>query len=347
MKELYELLNDVQIDLDDYDNSKLSEVENKRIKDNLLDELASKRKGKKIKKLSFAKAGACAAFVLCVGSITVAAATGVLTGGIKSLFKIDSEKKVQVANEMGSSVGMCAEDNGIKITAEGVLRDSQHISVVYTIERTDQSALDENGSKCVNVEFGDFECEDSSRETCYSGEAGTMNQKFDSKSIMCYTIYNCNQKFDKTLDIKLSDIRLWFENTKEVEDSCVEIEGDWKFSIPTDFEDCSMNLANGQELEMAGQKANLEQLTISPMGYYFELTSKEEFDDNKIIQEIESGSVNLHLKNGTIIPFDGSCGPKINKDGTWSYHINGTFDKLILFEEMDKVTVGEYEYKIK
>lgn len=196
-----------------------------------------------------------------------------------------TEMEKWLSGEMGSSAGMCTQDNGIKITAEGVLRDSQHISIVYKIERTDGSALDKNGRKCVNVDFWNFKCEDSSGATEYSGEVGTIEQEFGSKHIKYYTTFNCNNKFDKPIDIKLSDIRLWFEDAKDAEDSIVEIEGDWKFSISNNCKDCSINLAKGQELEIAGNKANLEKLIISPMGFYIELTSKEEFSDNKIIKK--------------------------------------------------------------
>lgn len=343
MKELYESFNDLRIDLDAYDHNQLSELENKRIKKELLHRIDAEKKEKRRWKFSYAKACACIVCVLCFGSITVAAATGALTEGLKTLFRVDSPKKEQVANEMSSSATLSAVNNGIQITAESVMRDSKHIGIVYTIKRTDGRALDSKKRKCLDAAFHDFDCKDTLGTECNSGEMGTMKQTLDAKSIQCYTIFNFDVTGKKKIHITLSDLQLCFNKNE----GNVETKGSWKFVLSTDYKDCSVSLANGQTLKIANQKANLEELSISPMGYYFKIHSKAAFNSNKIISEIEKKNIHLYLKNGKKIPLDGASAPTINDDGTWSFRINGTFDRLILLEEMDKIVVANNTFKVK
>lgn len=346
MKELYELLNDVQMDCEKFEDCKLSEIENMRIKKKLKGKLSSVRKGKKMLKTSFAKVCACAALTLCVSGLSVAAATGVLTDAMKTLFQIDTKEKVQVANEMGFSTDdIYAESGDIKVIAESILRDSQHISVIFNIERKDGGMLDESGRKCVDVTFDDAVCLDKAGDISnFSAYGWTMEQEFNAKSIKYCKIFSCEEEMGDTIDVKLSDMFLSFG---DLESPQVKIKGTWKFSIPTKYKNCSVDLAKGQKLKLGGTKLTLKKFMISPMGYHFEVNSKEKFNDKKIINQLETdGEINLYLKNGECIPLGGASAPVINEDGTWSFYITGTFDRLILLDEMDKVTVGHYEYKV-
>lgn len=344
MKELYELLNEVQIDLNEYDDSTLSEFENKRIKKRLFNNLSRKSQGRKIIKTQFSKVCACAAIVLCLSSISVAAATGVLTEGIKTLFHIDSMEKEKVASDMTSTAGMVSENKGYKITAESVMRDKKHICIVYAVEKSDGSSLDKTGKNCLNVDFWDFNCEDNKGNSWCAGDVGKLDQKVETNTIRYATTFICDAKMDKKINVTLNDLRLWFEG----DESEVDIEGDWKFSIPTDYDDCSVNLAKNQKLEFVGAQANLEELTISPMGYYLSVGIKDKLDSDKIIRKMESSDyIYLQLKNGDKISLEGASSSVVNDDGTWSFRVYGTFDRLILLEEMDKAVIGEEEFEIK
>lgn len=128
------------------------------------------------------------------------------------------------------------------------------------------------------------------------------------------------------------------------------IKGNWDFSIPTDFdyEDSTVNLAKGQTLNIAGYDTQLENLAISPVGFYFSINfdSLEE-GGYEIIKNVEkSGNFTLHLKSGEIVEFNGISGPRCKDDGTISFRINGCFEEMIPLDEMDKITLCGYEFKI-
>ena len=85
MNKLYELLNEVSVDLGEYKEQELSELETKRIKKNVLNEIKVRKKQNNTKWTTFAKACACVVLILGAGSIGIAAASGQLPEEIKEI----------------------------------------------------------------------------------------------------------------------------------------------------------------------------------------------------------------------------------------------------------------------
>lgn len=77
--------------------------------------------------------------------------------------------------------------------------------------------------------------------------------------------------------------------------SQVDIQGKWTFDVMADCKDSSVDLAQEQELQFGKEKAILKECSISPMGYYLEVTSQEKFNGNKIIKGVEENA-SLYLK---------------------------------------------------
>lgn len=341
MSKLYQLLNKVSVNTEKYGEQKLSEPETKRIKNKVLREIRNREKQNKTKWTPLLKACACTVLVLGVGGAGIAAARGQLPQEIKKLFGVHSEKEIQTANHMGKSVHVTAKDAGIKITAEGVMRDARHVGIVYKIEKSDGSTLAKNGLKCTGAEFEESDCKSDTGTLWTSGSEDCFAQEENRYSIKYYTIFNYGEKIGKNLLVTLSGLRLRFENNQTF---YVDMEGNWSFRITADCKDSSVDFAQGQEIQVGKEKAKLKEFSVSPMGYYFEISSKEKFNGNKLIKAID-GNVSLYLKNGDKITLDGSSAPVLREDGTWSFVIVGTFDKLILTDDLDKVVIGKYKWK--
>ena len=340
MSKLYEVLNEVFVDLGEYQEQELSELEAKQIKKNVLNEIRGRKKQNKTKWIAFAKACACVVLILGAGSAGIAAANGQLPEGIKNLFSIHFEKEIQVANKMGKALDISAQDAGIKITAEGIMRDARHVGIVYKIEKSDGSMLDQKGRKCTGAEFVEDDCEGDGGKLWTSGRQDCLKQEWNRYHIRYYTIFNYDEQIGKNLQITISDLKLWFG----ADMSEVDIKGNWAFDVAADCKDSSVDLAQGQKLQFGKEKATLKECSISSMGYYLEVISKENFNGNKIIKAIEANA-SLYLKNGDKIALDGSSAPVLHEDGTWSFKIIGTFDAWIMPEDLDKVTIGNYEFK--
>lgn len=334
MNNIYELLNDVQMNLDEYDDQKLSAFERKKIKKRILKEIKSMKDTHR--KIRVSAVAGCALALIILSSIGLATATGVLPKALKNVFGIDSTEKVQVANNIGGELNISAEDNGYKVTAEAVLSDDKNISIVYRIEKADGGPLDQDGRICTDVDFWDFH----SDTTWEHARVDNVEQEYNADYIEYYTSFSYTEHVKKKEKISLGDMRLWFEN----DENSVEISGDWEFNIPLDTKDSSVvDLAEGQEITIGKNKATVEELMFSPLGYSITVTSTEEMTDNDVIKSVD-GKALLCLKNGKKIQLDGGSWVQDNEDGTWSFVVNGTYEKLILPEDMDKVVIGEYEF---
>ena len=339
MNNIYELLNDAKMELEDYENQKLSDYEIHALKKQISKEI--KTMNKKRLKCSKSVIAACLCAVLLFGAGTAGVVAGILPipEAVKSVFGIDSTEQEESAASMGTAINISSVDRGYKITATGVLRDSKHVCITYRIEKADGSTLDKDGRNCTNADFWGFETNDS----CFGGEVDILNQTYNPYYIDYYTIWNYGESIGKNVEISLYELRLWFD---QEENASIEIDGEWNFEIPTDIEDSSINVANGQILKFGKNSGKLDELRISPMGYSISATSMEEVHDNEMIKGID-GQVWLYLKNGEKIPCSGTSGPVDNGDGTWSFKEIGTFENLIPLSSMDKIVFGDYEIKIE
>lgn len=81
MNKLYELLNEVSVDLGEYKEQELSELETKRIKKNVLNGIKVRKKQNNTKWTTLVKACACVVLILGAGSAGIAAANGQLPEG--------------------------------------------------------------------------------------------------------------------------------------------------------------------------------------------------------------------------------------------------------------------------
>lgn len=93
MNKLYELLNEVSVDLGEYKEQELSELETKRIKKNVLNEIKVRKKQNNTKWTTLVKACACVVLILGAGSAGIATANGQLPEGIKICLVSIQKKK--------------------------------------------------------------------------------------------------------------------------------------------------------------------------------------------------------------------------------------------------------------
>ncbi len=338
MKDIYELLNDAEISLDEYDDQKLSDYESKVIK---------KRISKEIKKLDDKNKGrgfrtsivaACLCALIGVGGISVAGATGLIpvSETFKEILGIDSAEKSKVADTMGSAINISDEDNGYKITAEGIINDNKHIGVVYKIEKSDGSSLYED-KVCTDISFWNFKM-----GSWVNGCMGRVDQAYNPEYIKYYTKFTMDEKLDdqKSIKASLKDMRLWFG------EEGIKIDGDWHFNLPLKSKDHAVDLADDQEISYGKTTGKLEELKISPMAYSIKISSSDKLLGDELIRYLEStGKMILCLKNGKEIALDGGSWVTADKDGTWTFSISGSFEDLILPEDMEKAIIGDSEFE--
>ena len=343
MNNVYELLNDAKMELEDYENQKLSDYEIHRLKKQISKEVKAMNKKKSKYTKSAIAVCICAVLLFQVGTAAVLAGILPIPEAIKSVFGIDSKDQEESAASMGTAINISSVDRGYKTTATGVLRDSKHVCITYRIEKADGSTLDKEGRKCTKAEFLKINADDS----CLGGEVDMLNQTYNPyyieyATIWNYGVWNDGEGIDQNIKISLGELGLWFDHE---ENARIEIDGEWNFEIPTTIEDSSVNVAEGQILTFGKNSGKLEELRVSPIGYSIRVSSGEEVHGNEMIKGID-GQLWIYLKSGEKILCSGASGPVDEGDGSWSFKETGTFEKLIPLSSMDKIVLGEYEIKI-
>ncbi len=82
------------------------------------------------------------------------------------------------------------------------------------------------------------------------------------------------------------------------------------------------------------------------MAYSIKISSSDELSDDGLIQYLESeGKMILCLKNGKKIELGGGSWVTDNQDSSWTFSVSGSFENLILPEDMDKVMIGDSEFR--
>ena len=337
MNSIYELLNDAQINLEEYQEQTLSDYEIHKTKKKVLKEI--NRMSKKNLKWKTVVATACLCLLLGVGTVSAAAGLLPIPQSIKNVFGIKSTEQLANAEKIGTAINISSEDKGYKITAMGVLRDAKHVCVTFRVEKTDGSMLDEKGRKCTNVLFEDID----SNASWLSGEDNIVKQEYSPYYVEFYSIWNYYEEVDKEIEITLDNLNLCFDNE---DDESSEVDGKWKFEIATDIEDSSIDICKGKTIKIGKNKGTIDEFKISPMGYSISVSLDEEISDNEVIKGVDS-QIWLYLKNGEKIQCSGGSAVIDNGDGTFSFTEIGTFYKLTPISSMDKIVFDNCEISIE
>lgn len=337
MANMYELFNSVDMDLKEYENQQLSDYELHKLKKDVKKKLKMRNSGSIRKKGIVVAACFCAVF----GISTVSAVAGLLPvpESIRNVFGIQSTEQIQLSQDMGRTLDIESVSEGYRITATGVLKDASNICVTYRIEKADGSTLNKDGKDCSDAAIMYLD----TKQDWLGGASGIIKGENSPYYIDIYTIFNYDSSIRDNMSLSLQKLNLWFDQD---EDEHTQIDGTWTFKIPTDMTDSSIEIASKKAIQLGKNEGTLERLNVSPMGFYFCVTSDEELDQNELITGSD-GQMWLYLKNGDKIRLDGASAVKEISNKQWSFIQTGTFDQFITIDEMDKIVLGEYEFKVK
>lgn len=333
MEDIFELLNHAKMDLEEFENQKLSDYESKIAKKQILKEVRKMENSKKTWKKTVA-AAACVCVILGMGTVSVAAGWLPVPDSIKTIFGINTDEELEVAGKMGTSTDIVAEDNGYKISAEGIIGDGKNIGIAFKIEKSDGSTLLDNGEVPEAVDFRPINDSDDSWS---HGITGNVDGSNNANYIEYYIAFTYRDSVEDHVFISLEDMQLW------AGDAQTDISGTWEFDIPFETQDLFVNLAKGQEFEYGNSKGTMDELMISPIGYSVRVTTADQLSDSDFIDM----PMEIHLKNGDVVELCGGCGPEDNDDGTWSWRSDGVYGNMILLDNMESVVIGDTEFAMR
>ncbi|MDH5162518.1 DUF4179 domain-containing protein [Heyndrickxia oleronia] len=259
MKDIYELLNEVEIDEKEFIEVEVNKDECFKVKKALQIAIQQKEKKKRWWKKAAIAAIVTGISVTMVG-LTVPSYAGniPIIGDIFRFFDNNNEISNQPPNQKGgkyehykeysNALNLVQEDNGIKFTVNDAIFDGKIVTLTYTIE----SAKDLGDNP--QISFPTI------KKAKGVAGTGTVSRIDRNKYVGILTASNISDVADQTvtIDWKIDKIRILETNQ--------EIKGQWKFNFTLDSPKNNLLLVN-QSVKKVGVIATITKLTISPMSF--------------------------------------------------------------------------------
>ncbi|MDA1813946.1 DUF4179 domain-containing protein [Bacillus cereus] len=277
MKDIYELLNDIDIDEKELEEIEASEIEKEKVKRNVKQSIRTKKKMKSWKK------GVAAASIL-VGVSVAMLGIGFPTyaGGLPivgDIFRfLDNGRTGLYENykEFSTELNMTRESNGVKVTINDAVFDGRTITITYSIES------DKDLGEKPNI-FG------YPQVMGFNGGGGSSQvTKVGEKKYVGMTTMSGNSS--KRLDVA----NVWW-NMEEIELDYKgnSIKGNWNFALSLKAMESKEVKVNGvSENELI--KVNIDKMEVTPMSFIVFFNQEE----SKVLRSIwDSADVELEIKD--------------------------------------------------
>lgn len=274
MKDIYELLNDINIDENEFEEMEVSELEKAKVKNTLKKSINKKRKMK-----SWKKNVAVASVLIGLSTTTLGLTFPAYAKNIpviEDIFRFFDNGRTEssidskdVKNEekglyynykkFSNEINITKESNGVKITVNDAVFDGKTVSITYSIES--EQDLGENAF----IDGPDIE------GIGAMGGSGKTTKIDSNNYVGILTLSNLE---DKTLDV--ANIK-WNINSIQNPDNQTEIKGDWNFDFSLNAVDSTMQISDSSS-EQNGVKVNIEKLSFTSMSfivYYDQVVSEK------------------------------------------------------------------------
>ena len=313
MKDIYELLNDIDIDENEFEEMEVNEFEKAKVKKALKKSINRKNSVKDWKKKVAAATIIAGLSVITLGLTYPAYAKNIPI--IEDIFRFfDKDTNVSQDKTSGlysnykkfsSEINLAKESNGVKITINDAVFDGKTVSITYSIE-----SEKDLGNAAIS----------SPKIEGMTGTAGTsQTTKIDkNKYVGMLTASNVDDKKMKIANIK------WDIDKIINPDNQTEIKGDWKFAFSLNATDSTVQLTD-DITEENGVKVRINKISFSPMSfivYYDQEVSKivgNNWDMANVELEIKDNLGNKYSGQG-----NGGSGITGSNKMSWSK----TFEKL-------------------
>ena len=254
-KNIYEMLNNVEIDINDYKKEELNDIEKKKLKNQFRRSISKKRRNKK--------------------SIAVAATAMIVVGSI-GLFGTDAGAEImaKMSESISSSIGVhkdldsyntvvnkCITDNGITIQLNEVILDQSQNQLIISETVSSPNILKEDDS--FDTDKTIYINNKKVKFTSSSGQSWHVDD-YSEQSVCEYDLSSLKDvDLSGELDIKIEYSKVWinYEDSKK---------GKWVFEFKANgdmlkIDTKEIKLNNSFTLEN-GEKITLEKYTSNALG---------------------------------------------------------------------------------
>ncbi|MFP5113003.1 DUF4179 domain-containing protein [Bacillaceae bacterium C204] len=323
MKDIYQLLNDIDVDINEFEELEVNELEKAKVKKSLKKSMNKKKKLMRWKKHLLA-----ASIIVCFSSATVGLTFPAYAKSIPmidNIFRYFDNDKLAIHNKnnenksnatadkqtglyhdykkYSSDINITQESNGTKITIKDAVFDGKTVSITFSIE-SEQDLGEYANIFSPNIEG-------------MNGLAGTSKiSKIDkNKYVGILTMSNLE---DKKLDI--ANIK-WDIDHIQI-DKQTAIQGDWQFAFSLQALDSKVQDNQGSA-EQNGVKVNIEKILRTPMSF----TVYYNQEVSKFVRNIWDGVlVDLEIKDDLGNTYSGEGNGGVG--GNYNVSLSKTFGKL-------------------
>ncbi|WHY84673.1 DUF4179 domain-containing protein [Neobacillus novalis] len=328
MKDIYQLLNDVNLDEIEFEEMEVSALEKANVKRTLKKSIIIKNKQTKAWKMNIAAASILVGLSL-TSFVTLPAYAGNIpviedifrffdhgTTGLSGADKEDfnESKDTQKKNiglyydykKYSNEINITKESNGVKFTINDAVFDGKTATLTYTIE----SEQDIGNANFTLPRISGMYA---------TGGTGITTKIDTNKYVGFLTVNNLeDEKFD------VADIK-WNIDSIKNPDNKTEIKGDWKFDFSVKATESKVQILSGITSEKNGVKVNVEKISITPMS--FTLFYNQEVSE--LIQSTWDGvHVDLEIKDDLGNIYSGQENGGEGAEGTYNINWSKTFEKL-------------------
>ena len=306
---------------------------------------------------------AIAAAVAVVVVLVAGGGIAYATGGLVTLQQAFDDvfngppARTEVADTIGHPVDAVASSNGITVSADAVIGDATHLTVVYSVVRDDGEPFDTSGDVDGKLAYM-FRTEEV--------EPGFHGGGFDSMLGSIY-FYDANPEdpaiqmvqqmefsgeaslIGKTARVNLRDLM----QIGETEEQTQVYEGSWSLKFELNYGDSSIHFPAGQTFNLDGMTATVDSITVSPIAFTIAYTVDEampDFDEPSgqmsdefsaaMDRYLDIGDVSVHLADGTVFTQGSNMGGSMARDGDVEHCETGFFfERIIDTDDVIAVTV--------
>ncbi|MFJ7744564.1 DUF4179 domain-containing protein [Peribacillus sp. NPDC097295] len=255
MKDIYELLNDIDIHESEFIEMEVTELEKARVKKRLKKSILKKKKNKGWQRKIMAASILFALTSATIGlSFTASASDIPLIGDIfRFLGDENGENKEKGLyhdfKNYSNTINLTEESNGISFTINDAIYDGKTVTITYSIE-----SERDLGNESLNIP--------SPHIKEIKGQAGTdhTSKIAENKYVGILTASNIEKSENDTVHIK------WDIDSIGATSMDKEIKGKWNFAFALQATKSNEQVIN-KSVDQYGVKVSIEKIAISPMSF--------------------------------------------------------------------------------
>lgn len=234
-------------------------------------------------------------WVAAVAALLACLVTACAAGGLSTLAAVftsllhpaPTEAQTQTVQQLFTPIGASATDNGVTLTAEGILGDRHNVAILYSIRRDDGTPLLPEGEDTETLSNGDHELlfragsapALSAELTSWGTSPGLQFLDFTPEDTTLYFLdlwtYPADTlplggRFQGTFQDLYAHGCIQQPNGASVERDIPLVRGTWALDFAATYEDASVPLPTGQTFPMEDLTATVTDLGLSPLSLHLE-----------------------------------------------------------------------------